>query len=248
MLHLFTPAPERHKTPGGRISALYDDMAKQTHLLIAGRTGSGKSVVVNGIIHSQLCQHASGTTQLILIDPKRVELVQWKHTPHCLYYASEPAERVQALRLALEEIESRYRIMQQAGQRRYNGSKIYVVIDELADLLTTQKSSVLPLLQRIAQIGRAASVMLIACTQCPTAQVLSTQLRCNFDAILGLRTRSAQDSRNIIGQRGCEDLPQYGKGYYITPQGEQVVDLPMIPDSDIDSLVRYWSDRKNYVA
>ena len=130
MLHLFTPAPECHKTPGGRISAIYDDMAKQTHLLIAGRTGSGKSVVVNGIIHSQLCQHASGTTQLILIDPKRVELAQWRHVPHCLYYASEPAERVQALRMALEEIESRYKIMQRTGQRRYNGSKIYVVIDD----------------------------------------------------------------------------------------------------------------------
>lgn len=248
MLHLFTPGPERHRTPGGRIADIYDDMAKQTHLLIAGRTGSGKSVVVNGIIHSQLCQHASGTTQLILIDPKRVELVQWKHTPHCLYYASEPAERVQALRLALDEIESRYRVMQRAGQRRYTGGHIYVIIDELADLLTTQKSAVLPLLQRIGQIGRAANVHLIACTQCPTAQVLSTQLRCNFDSILGLRTRSAQDSRNIIGKKGCEELPQYGKGYYITPNGEQVVTLPMIPESDLEKLAGYWSDRRNYVA
>lgn len=248
MIHPFRPGPERHRTPGGRIADIYNDMAKQTHLLIAGRTGSGKSVVVNGIIHSQLCQHASGTTQLILIDPKRVELVQWKHTPHCLYYASEPAERVQALRLALEEIESRYRVMQRAGQRRYAGGHIYVIIDELADLLTTQKSAVLPLLQRIGQIGRAANVHLIACTQCPTAQVLSTQLRCNFDSILGLRTRSAQDSRNIIGKKGCEELPQYGKGYYITPNGEQVVTLPMILDSDLDRLAGYWSDRRNYVA
>ena len=248
MLHLFQSKPERHRTPGGRIADIYDDMARQTHLLIAGRTGSGKSVVVNGIIHSQLCQHSCGKTQLILIDPKRVELVQWRNTPHCLYYASEPADRVQALRLALDEIESRYRVMQQAGQRRYTGGHIYVIIDELADLLTTQKSAVLPLLQRIGQIGRAANVHLIACTQCPTAAVLSTQLRCNFDSILGLRTRSAQDSRNIIGQRGCEELPQYGRGYYITPTGEQVVSLPMIPDSDIDGLAAYWSDRKNYVA
>ena len=248
MIHPFRPGPERHRTPGGRIADIYNDMAQQTHLLIAGRTGSGKSVAVNGIIHSQLCQHASGTTQLILIDPKRVELVQWKHTPHCLYYASELAERVQALHLALEEIESRYRVMQRAGQRRYAGGHIYVIIDELADLLTTQKSAVLPLLQRIGQIGRAANVHLIACTQCPTAQVLSTQLRCNFDSILGLRTRSAQDSRNIIGKKGCEELPQYGKGYYITPNGERVVTLPMIPESDLDRLAGYWADRRNYVA
>jgi S-DNA-T family DNA segregation ATPase FtsK/SpoIIIE len=239
---------EYHKTPGGCISTLYLEMASQSHLLIAGRTGSGKSVVINGIIHAQLCSHTSGDCQLILVDPKRVELAQWRKTPHCLYYASEPAENVQALKLAIEQIEKRYSIMQRNRERKYNGGHIYVIIDELADLMTTQKKSVLPLLQRIAQIGRAANVHLIAATQCPTAQVLSTQLKCNFDAILGLKTRCAQDSRNIVGCIGCEQLPQYGKGYYVRPGKESIEDLPMIPETDLKALETYWGNRKNYLV
>ena len=109
-------------------------------------------------------------------------------------------------------------------------------------------SVVLPLLQRIGQIGRAAKVHLVACTQCPTAQILSTQLRCNFDSILGLRTRSPQDSRNIIGMKGCEKLPDHGQGYYITPQHEGIVDLPLIPEDDLRKVADHWSNRNAYIA
>jgi len=246
---LLTIPNERHRTPSGKYSVLYDEMANQTHLLIGGRTGSGKSTVVNGIIHSQLIRKLCSEEQFILIDPKRVELSQWKRTPHCLFYASDDlSQRVQALTLAVDIMQERFRIMEEQGIRQYNGSRIHVVIDELADLLTTQKDSVLPLIQRIGQIGRACSVSLLCCTQCPTAQILSTQLRVNFTSILGLRTRSAQDSRNIIGMKGCELLPQYGKGYFITPVSEGIVSLPMIPEEEIERIANYWSDRKNYVA
>ena len=240
---------EKHRIPGGRYSILYDNMANQTHLLIAGRTGSGKSCVVNGIIHSQLVRKSSDEVQFIFIDPKRVELSQWKNIPHCIAYASDdPRERLNALSLAVRIIEHRFREMELQGIRKYNGSDILVIIDELADLLTTQKADVLPLLQRIGQIGRAAKVHLIACTQCPTAQILSTQLRCNFDSILGLRTRSPQDSRNIIGIKGCEKLPDHGQGYYITPQHETIVDLPLIPEADLDKIANHWSHREQYIA
>ena len=242
-------ATERHIIPAGRYSTLYDSMAAQTHLLIAGRTGSGKSCVVNGIIQSQLVQKSCEEVQFIFIDPKRVELSQWKRIPHCLAYASDnPADRLYALNLAIRMIEKRFTEMEAQGLKKYNGADILVIIDELADLLTTQKSDVLPLLQRIGQIGRAARVHLIACTQCPTAQILSTQLRCNFDSILGLRTRSAQDSRNIIGMKGCEKLPDHGQGYYITPQREGIVDLPLIPEEDLNKVAAHWSIRSNYLA
>ena len=240
---------ERHIIPAGRYSLLYDDMANQTHLLIAGRTGSGKSCVVNGIIHSQLVQKSCDEVQFILIDPKRVELSQWKNIPHCIAYASDDMrERLTALNLAIRIIERRFEEMESQGVKKYSGADVLVIIDELADLLTTQKNDVLPLLQRIGQIGRAARVHLIACTQCPTAQILSTQLRCNFDSILGLRTRSPQDSRNIIGIRGCEKLPDHGQGYYVTPQHEGVVDLPLIPEDDLRLVAEHWNDRKRYVA
>lgn len=245
-MSLFNP---KLKTPGGQFVPLYDGMANQTHLLIAGRTGAGKSVVVNGIIHSQLSQKSYLEEQLILIDPKRVELVQWKKTPHCIRYASDnPYERLQALRFAVTIIEKRFRMMEWQRLKLFNGPDVHIVIDELADLLTTQKKDVLPLLQRIGQIGRAARVHIIACTQCPTAQILSTQLRCNFDAILGLRTRSAQDSRNIIGMKGCESLPEHGNGYYINPRFEGIVDLPMIPEAELTRVAYHWSNRKLYVA
>lgn len=204
--------------------------------------------MVNGIIHSMLCQYTSGQVQLVLIDPKRVELIQWASVPHCITYASEPGDRVAALEWSIAEIDRRYKSMQRRLLRKYDGGHIYIVIDELADLMTTQKKAVLPLLQRIAQIGRAANVHIIAATQCPTAQVLSTQLRCNFDALLGLRTRSIQDSRNIISRGGCEQLPAHGKGYYVRPGDESIVSLPLIPDSEIERVVSHWTNRRLYVA
>ena len=246
MLRLST---ERHITPGGRYATLYDSMASQTHLLIAGRTGSGKSCVVNGIIQSQLVQKSCDEIQFILIDPKRVELSMWKNIPHCIAYASDDMrDRLSALMLTVRIIERRFEDMEAHGLKKYDGSDILVIIDELADLLTTQKNDVLPLLQRIGQIGRAAKVHLVACTQCPTAQILSTQLRCNFDSILGLRTRSPQDSRNIIGMKGCEKLPDHGQGYYITPQHEGIVDLPLIPEDDLRKVADHWSNRNAYIA
>lgn len=240
---------ERHIVPGGRYATLYDDMASQTHLLIAGRTGSGKSCVVNGIIHSQLVRKSCNEVQFVLIDPKRVELSQWKGIPHCIAYASDDLrERLTALNLTIRIIEQRFTEMEEQGVKKYDGADILVIIDELADLLTTQKNDVLPLLQRIGQIGRAARVHLIACTQCPTAQILSTQLRCNFDSILGLRTRSAQDSRNIIGAKGCEKLPDYGQGYYVTPRHEGIVELPLIPEADLRLVADHWNTKTNYMA
>lgn len=246
MLQAFT---ERHRIPGGRYSTLYYNLANQTHLLIAGRTGSGKSVVVNGIIHSVLCSRSCNEEQLILIDPKRVELSAWKKAPHCIAYSADKLdERVHALNLAIDIIERRFAEMDRSDLKKYPGGDVHIIIDELADILTTQKNDVLPILQRIGQIGRAAKVHIIACTQCPTAQILSTQLKCNFDSILGLKTRSAQDSRNIIGVKGCEKLPDHGKGYLITPQSEGIVSLPMIPEEELQRVSRHWSSREYYVA
>ena len=113
---------EKHRTPGGRYSLLYADMANQTHLLIAGRTGSGKSVVVNGIIHSLLVGRTCSEEQLILIDPKRVELSMWKTAPHCMYYAADnPVDRLHALNLAVATIEKRFAEMDRAGEKKYAG-------------------------------------------------------------------------------------------------------------------------------
>lgn len=227
-------------TPTGDYFTLYKDMLKQPHLLIAGATGSGKSVVINGIMYTALFD-SPARIQFILIDPKRVELVDFKPLPHTIKYASEPGEIVQALEMAMEITESRYKAMQARHKKKYTGGAVYVVIDELADLMTTDRRHVQPLIQRLAQIGRAANVHIIAATQCPLASVIPTPIKVNFDSRVALRTRSKQDSRNILGVGGCELLPRYGQGYYMTPDGLQLYNIPMQDPAAVAQLVTYWT-------
>lgn len=226
-------------TPTGKYYTLYKDMLQQPHLLIAGATGSGKSVVINGLIYTAL-HDSPAAVQFILIDPKRVELVDFKPLPHTIKYASEPGEMVQALEMAMEITESRYKAMQARHKKKFTGGAVYVVIDELADLMTTNKKQVQPLLQRLCQIGRAANVHVIAATQCPLSCVIPTPIKVNFDSRLALRTRSAQDSRNILGVKGCELLPRYGQGYYMTPDGLTLYNIPMTDQDEMQRLLTYW--------
>jgi S-DNA-T family DNA segregation ATPase FtsK/SpoIIIE len=214
-------------------------MLAQPHLLVAGATGSGKSVVINGIIHTALLE-SPAKYQFVLIDPKRVELSEYRKLPHVIRYASEPAEMVQALHYAMEITETRYKEMQRKHLRKYEGPGVYVIIDELADLMTTNRKQVQPLIQRLAQIGRAANVHIIAATQCPLSAVIPTPIKVNFDARVALRTRSAQDSQNILGLKGCELLPRYGEGYYMTPDGLTRYYIPMYPDAERQRIIKYW--------
>ena len=233
----------RYETPHGRIYHLFEDMTFQPHLLVAGATGSGKSVVVNGIITTLLYRlpyNQEDGAELILIDPKRVELSPYKRLPHTLYYASEPDTMLSALQYAMDICEDRYREMQTRSERKYTGSDIYVIIDEFADLMTTQRRAVAPLIQRLAQIGRAARIHIILCTQTPISKVLPTEIKCNFDARIGLRTRSAQDSRNILGEKGLENLPIFGNGIYMTPKGTNLYKIPYIDEREQNRLISHW--------
>ena len=241
MFSLFRP--RRYVTPGGDVYTLFEDMANQPHLLIAGEIGSGKSVAINGIIYT-LLHRGPASAGLILIDPKRVELVQYSRVPYCLRYASEPSDMVDALRYAMEITERRYQDMQRHGLRKYDGGDIYVIIDELADLMTTQKKTVAPILQRLAQIGRAAKVHIIAATQCPIREVIPTAIKCNFDARVALRTRSAQDSRNILGFSGCEALPRYGQCYYMRPEAVERYRVPYYNEAELDGMASYWTSKQ----
>lgn len=229
-------------TPSANYYTLYADMLQQTHILIAGATGSGKSVVINGILHTALLQ-SPNTYEFILIDLKRVELSAYRRLPHTVKYADNIADALSALSMALQIIELRYSEMQRTGSKKYSGSCVYVVIDELADLMTVDKKHVLPLLQRIAQIGRAANVKIIAATQCPLATVIPTQIKVNFDTIIGLHTRSAQDSRNILGASGCELLPRYGQGYYSTPAGIELYNIPMYDEAEQVRIINHWASQ-----
>lgn len=243
MLHSI---PRSYRTPSGTIYRPFLDLAERPHLLIAGATGSGKSVAVNGIITSLLYTESPFHCQFVLIDPKKVELVQYKSFPHVAQYASEPDTMIRALQWSLDETDRRFTVMQKHGIREYDGAHLYVIIDELADLMTTQKKVALPLLQRLAQIGRAARVHLIACTQNVLAVTIPTVLKCNFSTILGLRTATRQQSRYLIDEPGCELLPnpkREGKGYGYLRDGADLTKLFIYkyPEESFDFLLHWWT-------
>ena len=215
---------------------LYEELLNQTHLLIAGATGSGKSVVINGMIATAL-KNRPNDVQFILIDPKRVELIDYKGLPQTIKYASEPDAMVDALQYAMCLCDTRYEAMQHARIKKWFGSHVYVVIDELADLMTTDKKRVMPLIQRLCQVGRAAGISVLAATQCPLASVIPTPIKVNFDSKVALRTVTAQHSRNIMDATGCEKLPRYGKAYFVRPEGTDIVNVPMFNEAEIKAII-----------
>lgn len=238
-------------TPAGQINTLYRDMLEQPHLMVAGATGSGKSVVINALIYTALYKFPGDTSksaQFILIDPKRVELSNYRRLPHTIRYASEPDEMLSALHTAMNITESRYKAMQKAGERKYSGGDVYVIIDEFADLMTTDRRHVQPIIQRLAQIGRAAKVHIILATQCPLAKVIPTEIKVNFDARVALRTATAQHSRNIMERTGCELLPKHGQGFYMSPEETTLYNLPMIPEEELQARIKWWTDQNKPVS
>lgn len=230
--------------PGGKFPRLYAHMADQPHVLIAGATSSGKSTVINGIILS-LLHDAPDADEFVLIDTKRVELSEFRTLPHTRIYADTPADAVDALRRVLRTVDDRFKTMQRQGQREYQGSHVYVFVDELADLLTTSsvKRESEELLQRIAQVGRAARVHLICATQ--HVPVVPTSVRCNFDARLGLKVTTAQESRNIIMRTGAERLPSPRKagkayGFYLADGDCDLYELPRFSEDEHQRIVQHW--------
>lgn len=243
MLHSL---PRAYRTPSGSVYTPFLRLAERPHLLIAGATGSGKSVALNGIIHSLLMTQSPFNAQFVLVDPKKVELVQYSELPHVARYASDHPEIVRSLQWAVEETDRRFTLMQRAGVREYDGPHLYVIIDELADLMVSIKKETLPLLQRLAQIGRAARVHVIACTQNVLAVTIPTVLKCNFSTILGLRTCNAQQSRFLIASTGCEMLPdpkREGKGYGFIRDGADLEKLLIYkyPDDQVNAVIQWWT-------
>ena len=240
-------ARKKWTTPAGAYPSIYGDMLDQPHLLIAGATGSGKSVVINGIIYAAMYD-APSQKRFILIDPKKVELAEYSALPHTELYASEPRAMLCALKRALEICTIRYADMQRRHLRMYDGSDLYVVIDELADLLTVDdiKRPCKATIQRLCQIGRAARVHVIGATQRPTGDVIGNAITCNMDARVALHTRNKQESRNIMGLTGCEALPRYGYGYYLKPEGSTLYRIPMIPDADRARIIAHWTRRRAF--
>ena len=244
------------RTPDIEYSRLFGDFLQQTHLLIAGATGAGKSTVVNGMIHAAL-KDSPLKVGFILIDPKGTELDEYKHLPHTLLYAdaaNDPKGKpMQAIINALEYTMQLYRTrttyMKRKKLRMYDGSDIYVIVDELMILMTRAKREVLPLLQDILSLARCTRIHLVACTQSPVSAVIPTPLKCNFASRLALRTVCAQDSRNIVGVKGCEMFPDpqiehQAFGMYMRGCRMDVYKLPRVDDAERARIINYWMKAK----
>ena len=238
-----------YKTPEGAYSKLYKDMLDQVHMLIGGAAGSGKSTVVNGIMHAALYD-SPAVRQFVLIDPKGTELDEYRKLPHTIRYAQTMHECVNALQEVMQITKQRFQQMKRQGLRMYNGSDIYVIIDELMYLSNQPciKKQCMGLLQDILVIARAARVHVIACTQNPTTATIPTTLRCNFDSRLALRTVTAQDSRNILGITGCECFPapsieHRALGAYMHSGIIETYSLQQIDDRERQRLIDYWMSK-----
>lgn len=238
-----------YRTPAGEVYTPFLTMAEQPHLLIAGATGSGKSVTVNGIITSLLMVHSPYQAQFILIDPKRVELSQFANMPHTIKYAAMLPDIIQALTMATIETERRFSVMQSRGEREFSGSHLYIVIDELADLMLTAKKTVAPLLQKLVMLGRAARIHVIACTQTVLSQVITTEFKCNIPTVLGLRTATKQQSRYLVDCYGCEALPDpkktgICKGYIREGADIYPVTIYRYSESVINRVLSWWTSKQ----
>ena len=231
------------KTPGGFADRNISAMLENNHLLIAGVTGAGKSVLMNTLIYTALL-YSPARLKMIMIDPKRVDMIEWSDIPHLIKRAAEPADIVTTLNYCISEMETRYKYMERKRIKQFDSCHLYIFIDEFADLMTTQKRETLPQLQRLAQLGRAANIHLILATQRPTADIISGQIKANMAYRIALRCATAQESRNIIDRKCAETLPQYGYGYYLTPTGCDLVKIPKISDNELTARRRWWEEQK----
>ena len=238
----------RYKTPSGDVYTLFNDMAAQHNLLIAGQVGSGKSCVMNSIVYNLLF-NSPGGVKFVFIDPKWTEFRDYENLPHTLRYACSDSEIVESLRYVVGIMDQRKADMQKRRIRNWDGSVVFVLIDELAQIMLTMKKTAKPLLQQILQTGRALGIRLIAGTQCPLATVIPTELRVNFTGIVGLRTATAQHSRNILGVNGCELLPDpkfvgYCQGYFQHGGSTELWNIPRYTDDQHDAMIRWWTSRQ----
>ena len=231
------------------------DLARMPHVLIAGATGSGKSVCVNSIICSLLMRANPAEVKLILIDPKRVELAQYRGVPHLLTeVVVEPDKAVNALKWTVGTMEARYHEFAQRGVRNIAGFNdalrpgeprmpyIIVVIDELADLMMVSAYEVEATITRIAQLARATGIHLVVATQRPSVQVVTGLIKANIPSRIAFAMTSGVDSRTILDAAGAEDLLGRGDMLYQPIDAPRAVRLQgvLVTDPEIEALARHW--------
>jgi S-DNA-T family DNA segregation ATPase FtsK/SpoIIIE len=223
-------------------------------LLIAGTTGSGKSVCINTLILSILYKHTPDFCKLILIDPKMLELSAYQGIPHLLSpVITEPKKATSALKWTVKEMESRYRQMTEDGVRNISGFNdkakkegkkimpyIVVVVDEMADLMILSTKEIESYIQRLAQMARAAGIHIVMATQRPSVDVITGTIKANFPTRISFQVTSKIDSRTILGEQGAEQLLGKGDMLFMSSASRMIrIHGPFVSDLEIEKVATF---------
>ncbi len=226
---------------------LVGDLASMPHLLIAGTTGSGKSVCINTIILSLLYRHTPEKCKFILIDPKMLELSTYEGIPHLLCpVITEAKKAASVLGWVVKEMESRYRLMTKEGVRNidsYNTKHklpmpyIVVVVDEMSDLMLVAGKEIENYIQKLSQMARAAGIHIIMATQRPSVDVITGTIKANFPTRISFQVTSKIDSRTILGEQGAEQLLGKGDMLYMSSANKILrIHAPFVSDNEIEKI------------
>jgi len=226
------------------------DLGEMPHLLIAGTTGSGKTVCVNGIILSMLFNATPNDIKFLMVDPKMVELAPYNTLPHMLCpVVTDPKKVATALTWVTQEMDERYQLLAKEGLRNievYNQKKqklpyIIVVIDELADLMMVVRDQVESAIARLAQLSRAVGIHLILATQRPSVDVITGVIKANFPARISFKVASKVDSRTVLDMNGADKLLGKGDLLFLQPGQAKTVraQSSYVKDSEIENVLEF---------
>ena len=226
---------------------IISDLSSMPHLLIAGTTGSGKSVCINTIILSLLYRHTPEKCKFILIDPKMLELSTYEGIPHLLCpVITEAKKAASVLGWVVKEMESRYRLMTKEGVRNIDSYNIkhklpmpyiVVVVDEMSDLMLVAGKEIENYIQKLSQMARAAGIHIIMATQRPSVDVITGTIKANFPTRISFQVTSKIDSRTILGEQGAEQLLGKGDMLYMSSANRVLrIHAPFVSDNEIEKI------------
>lgn len=231
------------------------DLGKMPHLLVAGSTGSGKTVCLNAIITSLLYANGPETLQMIMIDPKRVELTPYKDIPHLkVPPITDVPKTINALKWAVSEMEDRFKAMEKVGHRdilSYNRAVeekmpyIVIVVDELAELMVAAAAEIEPPIIRLAQMSRAVGIHLVLATQKPTVDIITGLIKSNITSRIAFAVASLTDSRTILDHSGAEKLLGRGDMLFLSAELSKPKRLQgaFVADDEINRVVNFWKSQ-----
>ncbi len=241
-------------------SPITGDLSSMPHLLIAGTTGSGKSICINTIILSLLYRHTPDKCKFILIDPKMLELSTYEGIPHLLCpVITEAKKAASVLGWVVKEMESRYRLMTKEGVRNIDGYNtkhklpmpyIVVIVDEMSDLMLVAGKEIENYVQKLSQMARAAGIHLIMATQRPSVDVITGTIKANFPTRISFQVTSKIDSRTIIGEQGAEQLLGKGDMLYMSSANKIVrIHAPYVSEKEIEKINNFLRSQAepNYI-